>query len=232
MKFCLETAKDLNKYFNGTFVKFRGISGVFSDGTECAPADELVHSVDSIQGNMIKGKRFENGETIPYQFLLYSEHSHAAPEIDFILPKKSYFNTGNGAMLLQRIPARQYRRGICGDNTEILLLKGTIFHPSAVNFQNLDKYVRKPSWPQFGEQGISYAVSRRIAVSGTQVYVDQTPIGTINYKDRRISVIPLFAPEIQTILKENGQSNMWQVALPEAPKGKAKKDQFIIEDVE
>lgn len=239
MKFCLETSKDLSKYFNGTFVKFIGIRGVFSDGTECAPADELVHFIDSVGGNVIKGKRFENGETVPFQFMLYSEHSHSAPEIEFILPKKSFFNTDKGAMLLQRIPARQYRRGICGDNTHIALLKGNGgWQNVGVNFENLDGYVRKPAFPQFHPSDNSYAVSRRIAVANKQVLVDQTVIGTINYEKKYVAVVPLFASEIQAILKESGQANEWEVRLPDSPRlgaGKKlvnKQGDLIIDEVE
>lgn len=219
MKFCLETAKDLGKYFNGTFVKFMGIRGVFSDGTECAPADELVHFIDGINGNCIKGKRYENGENVPFQFMLYSEHAHAAPEIEFILPKKSFFNTEQGTMLLQRIPARQYRRGICNDNTHITLLKSNGgWQNQQVSSALLDQYIRKPAFPPFHPSDVSYAVSRRIAVANAQVFVDQTAIGTINYDKKSVAVLPLFASEIQAILKENGQANEWMVSLPESPK--------------
>lgn len=224
MKFCLETAKDLGKYFQGSFVKFKGMQGVFSDGTECAPADELVHSFDQISGAMIKGKRFENGETVPYQFLLYSEHSHTAPEIEFILPKKSFFNTDMGAMLLQRIPARQYRRGICGDNTSIHLLRANgVWQSQPVTFELLDKYVRKPSFIGFHESEVSYAVSRRVAVDAkSNVWVDQQAVGTINYPQKRVAVLPLFAPEMQAILRACGQDD-WSVSLPESPKSKVVK---------
>lgn len=230
MKFCVETSKDLEKYFRNTFVKFHGIRGVFSDGTECAPADELIHSVESVTPSFIKGKRYENGEIVPYQFMLYSEHDAPAPDIEFILPRKSYFNTNKGAMLLERIPARQYRRGVCMDNVHIQLLKDGAFHNQGVGLELLDKYVRKPAFTGFtGVDGPSYAVSRRIAVEKTKVYVDQTPIGTINYQNKRVNVIPLFIPELEQVLRDCGQHD-WSVALPESPKIKGKKAEFLFEE--
>lgn len=222
MKFCTETVKDLDKYFRNTFVKFVGLRGKFSDGTECAPAEELVHSVEVINNSYIKGKRWENGEAVPYQFMLYSEKQVPAPEIEFILPRKSYFNTDDGAMLLQRIPARQYRRGVCGDNTMIhQLAPSGGFGSLGVQLELMDKYVRKPHFYTFEERPVSYAVSRRIAIAGTKVYVDQIIIGSINYATKTVHVLPLFIPELEAIIKNLGQPG-WKVAMPESPKAKAK----------
>lgn len=236
MKFCTDNVKDIDKYFRGTYVKFMGMSGVFSDGTECAPAEELVHSIDTIQSNVIKGKRLENGETVPYQFLLYAEAVAPAPEVEFILPKKSYFNTDEGACLLSRIPARQYRRGICNDNTSIALLKGNTHTERGVDLALLDKYVRKPQPYTFQVRDVSYAVSRRIAVATTgAVFVDSTQVGTINYEHKRLHVLPLFMPEFLQVLRDLGQTD-WTVMPPVAPvkkkPGAVKKPVVLIDDNE
>lgn len=227
MKFCVENISDIDKYFRNTFVKFTGLRGTFQDGTDCPPAEELVHSVERISGNIISGKRWEDGQTIPYQFYLYPEADAHAPDVEFILPKKSFFNADEGAYLLQRIPARQYRRGICADNTIIQLLhSGGGFINAGVDMSLLNKYIQKPCFYPFAERAVSYAVSRRMAVAVTgHIYVDYMDIGTINYETGVINVLPMFHAEVEGVLKQHSQHMLMLAppagAVPKKRKGKA-----------
>lgn len=221
MKFCVENIKDISKYFQGTFVKFTDMRGVYADGSECPPAEELVHTIDSIQGATIRGKRWEHGEYVPYQFLLYGEHEAPAPEVEFILPKKGWFNTKHGATLLFRVPARQYRRGVCDDNTSILSLLGDSFNPQSVSVETLHDYIQKPKFGGFGMQLRSYAVSKRLAVSTTgKIYVDKISIGTINYDAATIQALPLFHSELEQVLKDHGQVGIYTIVKLTVPKRK------------
>jgi hypothetical protein len=236
MKFSQENSKDIQKYFQGTFVKFLGLKGAFLDGAACSEAGELVHSIDQVQGSLIKGKRWENGESTPFQFMLYPEKDAPAPEVEFILPKKSYFNIpAGGAALLFRIPARQYRRGICADNVNILGLNNGTFFVHPINHETIGWYIQKPQFFGFGKRDTSYAVSRRMAVDeGGRIYVDQNHIGTINYAKNEILVQALFIPEVYDILRERGQTNYTVLAAGPATKvAKGKQPQLaIMDDVE
>lgn len=197
MKFCAENAKDIDKYFRGSYMKFPSLAG------------DAVHFIDKVTPDQVMGKTLQDGESVPFVFHLYHEESAPAPEIEFILPKKSYFNTPTGACLLYRIPARQYRKGVCMDNTAIvkLAIDGS-FAPQDISFDLLNLYVGKQAFAKFGEQSMSYAVSRRMAVSPAgQLFLDKTRIGSINYDNRTIMVNQqMFVPEVEQVVRANKQS--------------------------
>lgn len=212
MKFCAENAKDIDKYFRNSYMKFPSLAG------------DTVHYIDHVAGDCVKGKTLQDGEKVPFIFHLYADSVAIAPEIEFILPKKSYFNTPDGACLLYRIPARQYRKGVCPDNTAITLLT-TIgsFQTKDITLELLNLYVGKQSFDKFAEQSKSYAVSRRMAVScAGQLFLDKTRIGSINYVDKTIHVNQLmFVPEVESVVRINKQ-NYSVLVKGESPK-KVKK---------
>lgn len=196
MKFCADNAKDIDKYFRGSFMKFPSLAG------------DAVHYIEQVSGSEVRGKTLQEGEKVPFVFHLYPDEVAAAPEIEFILPKKSYFNTPHGACLLYRIPARQYRKGVCPDNTAIsCLISASSFQNMDINFELLNLYVGKQSFDKFAEQEKSYAVSRRMAVSAAGLlFLDKTRIGSINYLEKTISVNQqMFVPEVESVVRANKQ---------------------------
>lgn len=222
MKFCAENAKDIDKYFRGSYMKFPALAG------------DAVHFIDRVEGEAVKGKVLQEGEKVPFVFHLYSSSVSEPPEIEFILPKKSYFNTPQGACLLYRIPARQYRKGVCTDNTCIQLLhSATSFAPQDISFDLLTLYVGKQAFEKFAERTISYAVSKRMAVSAAGVlFLDQTRIGSINYQKNQIQVNQqLFVPEVQAVLRTHKQDFEVTVKSESAkPKKKVSQKYSINED--
>jgi hypothetical protein len=221
MKFCIENIPDLKKYFLGSFVKFVGVRGCRPNG-EATEAGELIHTVDKINPDSISGKRFEGTEATPYTFKLYSMvQPERCPEIEMILPKKSYFNADGGCYFLSRIPARQYHRGITPENTWIQRLMFDYHDSCGLTGHLLQKYVGKQAFYSFApREDISYAVSPRIAVSASgDVWVDTIKIGTVDYDTETICVLPLFHDEIKTILNNLGQSS-WKITPPDVPKRK------------
>src|ERR1043165_8312716 len=104
MIFHPNTSGDVAKYFKGCFVKF-------------PQTGEYLCTVDSVDQARIMGKIFcpdpKTGEWAAKQF----QHPFdGGIEIDYVLPKKSYFNYKGKAVFLTRIPARQYRKGVCAEN--------------------------------------------------------------------------------------------------------------------
>lgn len=56
----------------------------------------------------------------------------------FKYPPIGVFQNGNQAYLFRRLPARQYARGICAGNSEIVPVTGLIKrHPNGLNFQTV-----------------------------------------------------------------------------------------------
>src|SRR4030095_1895113 len=169
MKFTSENYSDLRKYFQNSFVKFSGVVAYqHKDGKyeRMAELGERLFYVGEVQMDYAKGHYMEDGQKKPFIFHLHNEkHS---PEIDFILPKKSYFNHGNRAFYLYRIPARQYHRGITEENTAIGYLDEGGVNSVSLNLDRLQSYVGKQAFLNFRkrEDMGSYAVSRRMAVCG------------------------------------------------------------------
>lgn len=207
MKFCRENASDIKKYFLGSFMKFPSLAG------------DQVHCIDVVHNEEVKGKTIsQDGETVPFVFHLYAEEQAPAPDIDFILPRKGFFNTKDGCYFLYRVPARQYRRGVCMDNTciEVLSSNGS-FMQVGLSLELLSAYVGKQEFKKFHETSSSYAISRRMAVSGTTVFVDHEKIATVYHEEGIIRVNKtIFIPELEKIVKEMKQSYK---VVPMTPKG-------------
>ena len=227
MKFCSENSKDIQKYFQGAFVKFPGMAGVFGDGAVAAEAGDIIHTVEQVTSSYIKGKRIEGNDAVPYEFCLYSEAEVVPPEVEFILPKKSYYNGPSGALMLFRIPARQYKRGVCSDNTAIVQLQSAgTFEPYPLTVITLTEYVGKQAYKRFEAHKLpSYAVTRRIGVAANgHVFMDRVKIGTIDYTTNTIKLgRDLFVPEVQKALRIHGQSQVFTVVVANQPAKKVKK---------
>jgi hypothetical protein len=227
MKFCSENSKDIQKYFQGAFIKFPGMQGVFGDGVAAADAGDIIHTVEQVTSGYIKGKRLEGTDAVPYEFCLYSEDEVAPPEIEFILPRKSFFNGMNGALMLFRIPARQYKRGVCTDNTAIVQLQTDgSFEPYPLTINTLTEYVGKQAYLRFEAHKLpSYAVTRRIAVAANgHVFMDRVKIGTVDYTAKTIKLgRDLFVPEIQKALRQHAQIHTFAVVVADQPAKKVKK---------
>ncbi len=213
MKFCLEMSSDIKKYFQGSFVKF-------------PMAGEVVHYVDRVDGHQIRGKMFAPTETggfeeQPFVFHLNPEDSDT-PDVEFILPRKSYFNHQNSAHILFRVPARQYHRGVTNENTCIACLDSDGDFPvQNLSFERITAYVGKQAFCDFRERPDwrSYAVSRRCAVSKSRaVFMDRVRIGTISYNGQGCIMLSsdVFLPEVTKLVAEHGQNLIVKVAEKQA----------------
>jgi hypothetical protein len=183
---------DILRYYRGTYVKFpmRG--------------DELflIRSVDHhvIRGDHESGEEFE---------LYYSDEKPV--DVDYVIPHKSYFQYKTRACLLYRIPAKQYNRGLCSNNTVIQSLSrvGNVANHD-LNFDLLKAYVAKPNFPEFNKaitsknKMISVALSPRFAYvpEVKRIYADQTPVATVIHPDHKVVVHhKVFTPEISALAK-------------------------------
>lgn len=219
MKFCQETVSDLKKYFQGSYVKF-------------PEAGEMLHMVEQVGSSCLMGKRWapneETGdmEEQPYQFLLHPDDEFT-PHIEYVLPVKSYFNYADRAMLLSRMPARQYRRGINHDNTALSYLTPSgSFDGWHMDFPTLHAYVQKQQFVPLEEvktNGISYAISKRMAVTAAGLlFVDRTRIGSINVQSKQIHLNHwLFLPEVAALVASQG--NKFEVVAPSSTPTKSSR---------
>lgn len=122
MDFCPENYGDISRYYKGCYVKF----------PERGDLLHLIHRVDqySVEGDNERGERFkiELRKDDPYH-------------MEFVLPKKSLFKYKSSILILQRIPARQFKRGINNENTNIIDVES---HKTVdLSFDVLKAYVSK-----------------------------------------------------------------------------------------
>lgn len=220
MKFCIANYEDISKYFSGTYVKFEGFVGVNGAG-EKIDAGEQVHYIKSVQSTTVTGQKLNNDGQTTVDFIFHLQED--GPDVEIVMPKKSYFNWENSAYILYRIPAKQWKKGITKGNTIIQALTYDGFETLDINFQTLNAYVKKPQFLNLEKRGHAYAISRRFAVtSGGKLYLDTTRIGHINYDQQTIGLgHSMFMPELKRALKEHGQS-FWNIEIVGAPKKEKK----------
>jgi hypothetical protein len=189
MEFTSSNYKDIQKYYEGTFVKF----------TEFG--DKLFY-IDQVKSSHIRG-RDEN----QIEFELYLD-DNAPYTVNYLLPHKALFQWKDSVCLLQRIPARQYKRGLCPDNTMITNVATST--RVDVSFDSLAAFVSKPQYVSFTEaintKGKVKALaltSRMSFIKTGYILIDCTKIAVYDYTTRKISMIkPIFAPEIKKHMQE------------------------------
>ncbi len=213
MKFTSENAKDIEKYFLNSFMKFPSFSG------------DIVHYVDSVSSQYVRGRLWTGEEEEEFEFKLRSD----GPEVEFILPVKSFFMHEGNAHFLTRTLARQYRRGVCSENTNIHRLTEDGFHPVGLNFKVLSSYVGKQAFPSLAmfKGDCSIALSPRIAVSQNgRLYIDRNDVGSVDTKTKQVALKEkLFVPELQALVNA---APGWKIAEAKAP-AKPRKSKKISE---
>lgn len=123
MLFQSSNCQDIEKYFRNTFVKLKEFG------------DELF-LIQQVHSNRVIGLD-QTGDL--FELWLSDDHPY---EVDYVLPSKTVYQNGELVTLLQRIPARQYKRGLCADNTQLVdVLTGESL---PVDMDNLICFVNKP----------------------------------------------------------------------------------------
>lgn len=195
MEFKPSNADDISRYYRDSYVKLEEFG------------DQLFY-VESVSTRSVQGKT-ETGEV----FEIILDETRPYP-VEYVLPKKSYFQNGKHAFLLQRIPAKQYQRGLSGHNTSIKRLrKDGAMIEAAINFDNLNKYVGKKAFPNFREavgnkeKLESVALSSRFAYcNGTlTIHLDALAVATVSKQIKRVTMLqPIFKPEVVELCQNSG----------------------------
>jgi hypothetical protein len=195
MLFCPSNFEDIHRYYRHTYVKFpeRG--------------DELFY-IRNVERFKLTGTH-ESGD----EFVLH--FSEEKPyNVEFVIPHKSFFQHKTRAYLLQRIPAKQYNRGICANNTIIQSLNkhgGLGNHD--LGFELLKAYIAKPAFPSFdkalttkGSKIHSVVLSSRFAYVPEQkiIFADHISVATVDHAKHEVNVIhSVFLPELVALAKDS-----------------------------
>lgn len=182
--------RDIQKYYEHCYTKFR------------ETGDEIF-LIRRVSPSLIEGI---GEDKTPLNCFLHNEEDQEPYLLDYILPKKSFFEFDGKACLLNRIPARQYKRGLCSENTQILSLGADGgFSKLNIDFPVLKAYIQKQSFRSFAEakELPSVALSPRIALTMSGfIFVDAVKIGHYDFVSKTITTKhKSFKPELEEILQ-------------------------------
>jgi hypothetical protein len=179
---------DAEKYFHGCFIKVREYG------------DVLVR-IDKVTPEALWGED-ENGEGVCIE-IDGKQTGKPFYELDYVLPRKAFFQYGANATLLFRTPARMWKKGINKQNTNISsLLEDGNWKARNLDFNYLKAYVNKPGYVPFNEFNAydSIALSSRFAMTkGGQIYIDLVNIGKYYKKENTVICKKLFAKDIANL---------------------------------
>lgn len=192
MLFNSHNYEDISRYYRNTYVKFK------------ETGDTLFYIRD-VRPDMVRGTDEEGTE-----FELYLNEDNPY-EVDYVLPNKSYFQYAKRACMLQRIPAKQYRRGICNENVRISSLTKTGGVGNIeVGFESLKAFVSKQAFPSIStvllqkSKPISVALSPRFAFVPDIGYIfcDQTAVALVDRKAKTVKPLKdVFLPELTQLVE-------------------------------
>lgn len=189
--FIPEFAEDISKYYRHTYVKFK-------------ETGDTLYYIRDVNHRMIRGTDQEGTE---FELYLSEEHPY---EVDYVLPNKSFFQLAKSACLLQRIPAKQYRRGLCNENTRITRIGKTGNLVSLdLSFDVLKAFVSKQTFPSLAtvlikKAPISVALSPRFAYVPeiSAILADLNIVAYVDKKEKKINMVhQIFKPEVQELAK-------------------------------
>ena len=158
--------------------RYRGTYGFFL--TE--PGTKLLVNVTFVDRREARFTDIRGGE--------YSAYADSGLKFEFIPVNRGFFNTEQHSYFLNRIPARQWHRGICGNNTAILLLGHkwqTLSGSSDAFFAALQSIFVDPP-PDIKEVFTQYmtdkrpscALSKNFLLHNGDVYFLRQQVGTID----------------------------------------------------
>lgn len=191
MLFVPSVWEDIHKYYRGTYVKFKNFG------------DTLFY-IANVTATQITGTDQENN---PFVLDLNEE---APFEMDYVLPHRAVFQYNDHAVVLQRRPERQYRRGLCTNNVQVTRVGST--SRMELTFDLLKAYVAKQQYYRLTDINVyvtkgSLALGQRLSVIvGTgDILIDNIIIGRYLAAKKAIRVRHgNFRKELEEMAKEYG----------------------------
>ena len=186
MKISKENYDDIKRYFYHTYVKIKEFG-------------DKVWFVTNVNSQEV---RLEDVDGCEVYIDLASEY-----ELDYVIPPRTMFQRGPSAVLLQRIPAKQYYRGMHSSNTKFSYLKGNGgFAQMDWNIKVVQEFVDKPcyqtieSFQDNPDMLDSYALSPIMAVAQNgSLFVGRQKVGMFKFPSRKIKIAPLFEKMAKTM---------------------------------
>lgn len=193
MIFTSSNASDIERYYYQTWIKLPEFG------------DKLFF-VQNVSSEMVTGTD-DNGD---YFELLLSDE--APYPVEYVLPHKAIFQWKERAVMLQRIPARQYRRGLSSGNTKVV--DCSTGESISLTTNLLKAFVSKQRFSPFSAAFAAKSKMKSVALSPRmwfhrslgRVCVDFTPVAQYDYETKRLTMLlPIFLPEIMQHMVDNNE---------------------------
>lgn len=189
--------EDVKKYYQGTWVKIE----------ECGERIYTVDKVTSKYTDLSSPSRGEGDDEAEIRIDMEVGYN-----LNYVIPKKTVYQYGERALLLQRVPARMWRKGMDAKNTEFLSLdeKGN-WKKTALATPVIEGFINKPSYYSVEDALVGFdnalesaALTRRVTLTkGGGVFIDTVYVGKLEKKGLAFKAIyesnlaPLFPPSIK-----------------------------------
>lgn len=186
--------RDIQRYFGNTFVKLPQYG-------------DKVFRVAEVKATHVLLK---DKEQDIYKIELADE-GEPAYSFDYVLPHKAVFFCQGKTLLLQRRPARQYFRGCCSENTQVLDIEtGRLV---GLSYEVLEGFAMKPPYFSFQQalEKLSAKVTcvpltKRFSLSrNMSVYVDNKAIGIVDQGLKKLVLFDnakIFVAEMKTLVTD------------------------------
>lgn len=190
--------QDIQKYYENSYVKLREFG-------------DRIFYIDKVNRDEVYF-RDENDEA----GVIYL-HDAAPYSLDMVLPNKAMYQMGDEAYLLQRVPARQYHRGITPQNCKISRLRSNGFTTHSLSFQSLQGYANKPLYRPLeeviGRSTGSEAISPRFAYNAANksIYCDQKVVAVVDKTKKEIKANTLLLAELKRFLLHDDVNSVYKL---------------------
>lgn len=195
MIFVPSSANDIERYYLHTYVKFQ-------------ETGDRLFFIEGVSKHKVSGTCDDD---TPFDLYLSDEFPY---EVSYVLPNKSYFQVNEHAYLMERKPAKQYKRGLCGENVSISRHRGgTEFMNCMIGFGLLKAFVAKQAFYTLKDAFLNADKKSSVAVSsrmmyvpkGGRLFIDKTQIATIRgHKGTSAKTIelhqPIFREEVEAVM--------------------------------
>lgn len=181
--------EDVKKYYEKTFIKLPDL------GDEIVHVDRVTPERMEVTNPLTKEPIWVMLKTRPY-------------ELSFVLPRKTVYQMDNNAVMLSRIPARMWKKGLTHANTQFQTLGVSSWALSDFNINMIVKFVNKPTYLSFAEAKHGFensnlqsaAMSKRVSLSlNGNVYVDSVLVGRLAIKENVLTTRSLFVPTLKPL---------------------------------
>lgn len=181
---------DVKKYYHQTWVKFPKLSGDTLWWIERVSHEFLEVLSDKGEEALIDLKRGQ--------------------EMDYVIPKKAVYQFGGKAAYLSRIPARQWKKGMCDKNTKFQVLGSAKWDNAHFDIGIIAGFVNKPSYLDFYSvlkqwqvqdyTTVSVALTPRISCNFTgSVFIDDTLVGKYDLAKDILTTREIYKENLQPL---------------------------------